>query len=65
MYHPRHYRCIACGNKFTLSDGVIVLPSTGVPCPHCGSNNTTKRFLGGLIDTFKFIKNFIHKQITN
>ena len=41
MFHSRYYRCLSCGKKFTLSDGVIVQPSIGVTCPHCGSNMTT------------------------
>jgi len=49
MFHPRYYRCLSCGEKFTLSDGVIRLPSAGVPCPHCGSNKTTGRLLGNVI----------------
>ena len=53
MFHPRYYRCLSCGEKFTFSDGVIVQPSSGVPCPHCGSNKTKERFLGWLIDLFK------------
>ncbi len=50
MFHARYYRCLSCGEKFTLSDGVIIQPSIGVPCPHCGSNKAKERFLGGLID---------------
>ena len=53
MFHPRYYRCLSCGEKFTLSDGVIRLPSAGVPCPYCGSKKTKERFLGWLIDFFK------------
>jgi DNA-directed RNA polymerase subunit RPC12/RpoP len=52
MYYPRHYRCLACGEKFTRSDGVICLPSAGVTCPHCGSKKTIERPLGGLLDLF-------------
>ena len=49
MYHLRHYRCLACGEKFTLSDGVIVHPYAVVPCPHCGSNKTTGSLLDNVI----------------
>jgi len=49
MYYPRYYRCFSCGEKFTLSDGVIHLPSAGVPCPHCGSNKTTGGLLGNVM----------------
>ncbi len=49
MFHQRYYRCLSCGEKFTFSDGVIVQPSSGVPCPHCGSNKTTGRLLGNVI----------------
>ena len=49
MFHQRYYRCLSCGEKFTLSDGVIVQPSSGIPCPHCGSNKTTGRLLGNVI----------------
>ena len=55
MYYPRHYRCLACGEKFTRSDGVICLPSEGVPCPHCGSKKTIERTLGGMIDLFGLV----------
>ena len=58
MFHPRYYRCLSCGEKSTLSDGVILQPSFGVLCPHCGSNKTKERFLGWLIVLFKGI---IHK----
>lgn len=57
MYYPRHYRCIACGEKFTLSDGVICLPSVGVTCPHCGSKKTTGRLMGNVIVGIKNILN--------
>ena len=43
MFYPRYYRCWSCGEKFTLSDGVIHFPSAGVPCPHWGSNKTKSR----------------------
>ena len=49
MFHPRFYRCLSCGGKFTLSDGVIVQPSYGVPSPHCGSKKTTGSLLGNII----------------
>ena len=49
MFHARYYRCLSCGEKFTLSDGVIKQPSVGVPCPHCGSNKTTGNLLGNVI----------------
>ena len=49
MFLPRYYRCLSCEEKFILSDGVIVQPSIGVSCPHCGSNKTTGRVLGTLI----------------
>ena len=57
MYYPRHYRCLACGKKFTLSDGVIMQPSAGVPCPHCGSHKTTGRLLGNVIVGVKDLLN--------
>ena len=53
MFYPRYYRCLSCGEKFTLSDGVIRFPSAGVPCPHCGSKRTKERFFGWLIDIIK------------
>ena len=56
MYYPRHYCCMACGKKFTLSDGMIVQPSAGVPCPHCGSHKTKERIISGMMD---FVKHFI------
>ena len=49
MFYPRLYRCLSCGKSFMLSDGVIRLPSAGVPCPHCGSNKTTGKLLGNVI----------------
>ena len=55
MFYPRYYRCLSCGEKFILSDGVIVQPSFGVPCPHCGSNKTTERLLGNVIWEIKKI----------
>ena len=57
MFNPRYYRCLSCGEKFTLSDGVIHLPSAGVPCPHCGSNKTTGRLLGNMIVGIKKVFN--------
>ena len=57
MFYPRYNRCWSCGEKFTLSDGVIHLPSAGVPCPHCGSNKTTGRLLGNLIVGIKTLFN--------
>ena len=53
MFYPRYYRCWSCGEEFTLSDGVICLPSGRVPCPHCGSKKNKERFLGWLVDLFK------------
>jgi len=72
MYYPRHYRCLACGEKFTRSDGVICLPSDGVPCSHCGSKKTKERTLGGVVDLFgllvrvfrkKMVKNESYKKV--
>ena len=62
MYYPRNYRCLSCGKKFTLSDGVIRLPSAGVPCPHCGSKKTKERFLGGLIDFVGILIRVVSKK---
>lgn len=42
MYNPRNYHCKACGKSFTASDGVIRLPSSGVECQYCGSNETSE-----------------------
>ncbi len=49
MFYPRLYRCLSCGKSFTLSDGVIHLPSVGVTCPHCGSNKTKSKLFGNVI----------------
>ena len=43
MFYPRYNRCWSCGEKFTLSDGVIHFLSAGVPCQHWGSNKTKSR----------------------
>ena len=52
MYNPRNYHCKACGKSFTVSDGVIRLPSSGVECPYCGSNKTSE-YRGSLIKSVK------------
>ena len=63
MYYPRHYRCKACGEKFTRSDGVICLPSAGVTCPHCGSKKTIERTLGGVVDLFGLLVKILRKKM--
>lgn len=52
MYNPRNYHCKACGKSFTASDCVIRLPSSGVECPYCGSNQTSES-RGSLIKDIK------------
>ena len=57
MYNLRHYRCLACGKKFDLSDGVILNPQAGVPCPHCGSHKTLEGVLGNIAVKVKNLLN--------
>ncbi len=52
MFNLRSYHCKACGKSFTKSDGVIRLPSSGVKCPYCGSNQTSECH-GSLIKSVK------------